>query len=167
MVWSESLGIMFELSINKLNCYVQFTQLKIWYYFHNNAGFVFYYCALQVSTLCLFYSGALLWSIMFPFQYRRYEKENKLKYVHITTALLALLLPLVSSFVILAFGYARSYNHESICPGRNSDSIYAGVTLPMSIMGAVSSSILVVVFWAIFKVSLEFNPRTVNNTCMS
>lgn len=122
---------------------------------HASEGFVYYYGVFQVSTLSLFYSGALLWSVMFPFHYRRYKVEHKLKYVHITTALLALLLPLVPSFVILAFGYARSYDHQSICPGRNSISVYAGVILPMSIMGAVSSSILVVVFWAIFKVLLK------------
>ena len=119
----------------------------------HNIGVVYYYGLLQIAMWLLFHSGALFWGIVFPFHYRRWKNEGRFKYIHITTVILALLVPTIPAFVNLRFGYAVFSSPTFACQGTNANSTYATLILPFSIIWAISSSMLAITFWTIFKVS--------------
>ena len=82
-------------------------------------GVVYYYGLLQIAMWLLFHSGALFWGIVFPFHYRRWKNEGRFKYIHITTVILALLVPTIPAFVNLRFGYAVFSSPTFACQGNN------------------------------------------------
>ena len=115
-------------------------------------GVVYYYSLIQITMWLLFHSGAMFWSIVFPFHYRRWKLEGRVKYVHITTVILALLVPAISPFTaLLKDGYVITTS-TYVCLGRNSDVSFATLVLPISIFGAIGSSMLIIIFWTILKV---------------
>ena len=110
------------------------------------------YVLTQVTLLLTFHSFGLFWSIVFPFHYRRFKLEKKIKYVHITTLVLFLVLPLFPALLHLIDGYRVGFGPLNSCAGHNRAVTYATTALPISIMLAITSSLMVIIFWTIFKV---------------
>ena len=81
--------------------------------------------------------------------------EKKLKYFHITTVLLALLLPILPSLIHLNDGYIKANMRTTLCFGRSPAVTFFALILPLSGLMAVATSALVTVFWKILKVSYK------------
>ena len=95
----------------------------------------------------------LFWAVVFPFKYKEFQGLGKIRYAHIISVLVALILPLPAALVPLKDGFLSSRNPTLLCVGRNADYIYYFLVLPISIILGISSYLLVVTFWVIFKVS--------------
>ena len=118
-----------------------------------HAGILNMYGVFQLTLLVTFHALGLFWSIVFPFHYRRFKLGTKIKYIHITSVILAVVVPIILPLLHLIDGYTIGPNPiiES-CSGRNASLNYFLLILPVSILLAFTSSLFVIVFWTILKV---------------
>ena len=88
--------------------------------------------------------------------------ENKLKYFHITTVLIALFFPMLPSLILLHDGYAmRMANaRTTICLGRSIAVTFFALILPLGVLTALATSALIIVFWKILKVCTKHTGMT-------
>ena len=129
---------------------------------HMHTGIVFTYGMSQLGIFILFHAVGLCWGVVFPFHFWKFKAEGKLKYVHIATLLIALLLPLVPALLQLKDGYVVANSPTVICYGRSIDITFFSFILPMSTILAVATSILTIMFWIIFKVNTS---DSMHNDC--
>ena len=106
----------------------------------------------QISLLVAFHALGLCWGIVFPFHYKRVKAEGRIKYIHVTTVVLAFVLPAIPALLHLIEGYSIAPGSFGICFGQNKAIVYFTMILPMSILLATATSVLVISFWKIFKV---------------
>ena len=116
-------------------------------------GIFHIYLLAQISSWILFHALGILRGIAFPFLYHKIKTEGKLKYIHITTVMIALILPLVPALLPLIDGYGVIPTSIGICVGRNIVITYFSLVLPFSILFAIASTVLIAVFWRLFKVT--------------
>ena len=83
--------------------------------------------------------------------------EKKLKYFHITTVLIALFFPMLPSLILLHDGYIMANARTTICLGRSVEVTFFALILPLSVLTALATSALIIVFWEILKVSTKIN----------
>ena len=100
-----------------------------------------------------FHAIGLCWGILFPFHFRQMKTEQKLKYYHITTVLLALVLPAFPALIHLRDGYTIADTPTTLCVGRNVAVTFFALILPLSGLMAVATSALIIMFWKILKVN--------------
>ena len=117
------------------------------------AGIVFTYGLIQGSLFVVFHAVGLCWGIVFPFHYRRFKTEGRIKYIHITSVILALVLPAISALLHLIGGYSiGSGLITSVCSGRSIAIAYFTTILPVSVLLSMTTSVLVIMFWKLLKV---------------
>ena len=116
------------------------------------AGIVDTYGIVQLSLWVAFHALGLCWGIVFPFHYRRFKIEGRIKYIHASTVVLALVLPAVPALLHLINGYSISPGPIVNCLGRNVSITYFTTILPVSVLLAMATSVLVILFWKILKV---------------
>ena len=104
-----------------------------------------------------FHAVGLSWGIIFPFHYRRFKAHGRIKYIHASTVVLGLILPVFPALFHLIDGYSIGTNLHAGCVGRNELISYCFVTLPMSILIAVTTSVFVILLWKIFKVTISLS----------
>ena len=121
--------------------------------FHNNyAGVAHSYFVLQITLWVTFHALGLCWGIMFPFHYKRFKTEGRIKYVRVITIILGLVLPAISALAPLVGGYTITPSPIDYCVGRNIAITFFTTILPSSVLTAASSTVLIILFWIIFKV---------------
>ena len=119
-----------------------------------NIGIINSYVVAQVTLLVSFHALGLCWGVAFPFHYRRFKTEGRIKHIHATTVVLGLILPAIPALLHLIYGYSIAIGPISVCIVQNIGVSYFTLTLPISILMAISTSSLVILFWKLFKVSL-------------
>ncbi len=96
----------------------------------------------------------VFWTIKFPFHYRSYQNDRKIKYIHVTVLVLGLVLPGVPVGATIAAGeYVLTRFPPIVCLADNEDASFYSLILPISILVAAGTSLLIVVFYEILKVS--------------
>ena len=116
---------------------------------------VFTYCLQQAIMLAVVHAIFLFWGINFPFSYRQLQVSGRIRYAHITSAVIVLILPLLSALVPLRDGYVSLYNPKLACVGRNTNITYYTFILPNTIFVGITSCLLLLTFWTVFKVSTQ------------
>ena len=116
------------------------------------AGIVDTYGIVQLTLWVAFHALGLCWGIVFPFHYRRFKIEGRIKYIHVTTVVFALVFPAILALLNLIDGYSIAPGPIDACTGRNVTITYFTTILPVSVLLAVATSVLVILFWKIFKV---------------
>jgi hypothetical protein len=117
-------------------------------------GFVFSYSLEQISLWSLLHASFLLWAVRDPIGFRLFKKVGRMGYAHIISVVLVVLIPLIGPCLLLRDGYIVTSFPSFACVGRNLDVIYFAIILPVSLFTGVTSSLLVVFFWTLFKVNL-------------
>ena len=87
--------------------------------------------------------------------YRRFKVEGRIKYIHITSVILALALPAISALLHLIDGYSIGPGliiSNSVCGGRSRAITYFTTVLPLSVLSSMAMSVLVIMFWKLLKV---------------
>jgi hypothetical protein len=113
---------------------------------------VFSYVAMQLPFLVLVNSVVIFWGLAFPFSYRKQVMTGETWRVHLAIVLTALILPLPFAGVHLKDGFVGVEYPTTVCLGRNIDINYISFILPQSIMICISTILLILIFWTIFKV---------------
>ena len=104
----------------------------------------------------------LFWAVVFPFNYRQLRISGRIHYAHITSIVLAVVVPLPAALVHLKDGHIAFYTPTLFCQGRNRDYTYYTFILPVSIIMCITSCLLVVIIWTIFKVIIIINLYSVH-----
>ena len=84
------------------------------------------------------------------------KTEGRIKYIHAFSVVLGLVLPAIPALLHLIYGYSITIGPISVCVVRNIGVSYFTLTLPISILMAMATSSLVILFWKLFKVK-EYN----------
>ena len=116
------------------------------------AGAVFNYSITQITVLAALQSVFMFWSVAYPFSFRQLKITGKIRYAHIISILLALLIPLPSVFTQLVDGSVYITSIVLPCLGLNSDYIYYTFVLPNSLLLIGEMVLLVLIIWVLFKV---------------
>jgi hypothetical protein len=119
-------------------------------------GFAFNYILVQISVWTVLHAIFLFYGVAFPYSFRKLRNSGRIRYAHIISVILAVLLPAIGPCVLLRDGYVIISTPTLTCVGRNLDITYYGVILPISILTCITSCLLVLLFWSIFKVMLLF-----------
>lgn len=120
------------------------------------AGSAFYYILIQTSLLLLFYSVFLFWSVIFPFKYRYHKNNGTTKYLFVVALVVSVLYPF-SSLALLQDGFRQDNYLTNLCVAKNATHFYVVVTLPLSVIHWVSTSMLLIITWKLFKEKKEEN----------
>lgn len=120
-------------------------------------SYIIIYVLIQGSLFITFHVLGLCWGIVFPFHYRRFKVEGRIKYIHITSVILALALPAISALLHLIDGYSIGPGliiiiSNSVCGGRSRAITYFTTVLPLSVLSSMTMSVLVIMFWKLLKV---------------
>ena len=95
----------------------------------------------------------MFWGLKFPFQAHNFKVTGKMKYLHITVVLLALILPIIPVAVVLGTGgYTFARFTPIICSAQNTDAAFYAVIIPVGVMLALGITLLILLFWTIYKV---------------
>lgn len=106
----------------------------------------------QVTLLVTFHALGLCWGVAFPFHYRRFKTGGRIKYIHAFSVVLGLVLPAIPALLHLIYGYSIAIGPINVCVVRNIGVSYFTLTLPISVLMAMATSSLVILFWKLFKV---------------
>ena len=106
----------------------------------------------QVTLLVTFHALGLSWGVAFPFHYRRFKAVGRIKYIHAFSVVLGLVLPAIPALLHLIYGYSFAIGPISACIVRDTGVSYFTLVLPISILIAMATSSLVILFWKLFKV---------------
>ena len=106
-------------------------------------GILHTYLIVQISLWILFHALGIL------------KAQGKLKYAHISSVVIAIILPLVPALLPLIDGYSIVLSSFDVCFGRNVALTYFTLVLPFSILIAFATTILIAMFWKIVKVMEE------------
>ena len=141
------------------------------------AGISFSYITFQVALWWLFHTSILLWKVIFPFHSQTYMTSGKLKYVHAVCLIIGIFLPVatvISSmskfgvqsrneaetgtsaqdlFVNGGLGYSITMFPPIICAPSDNDVLFYSLILPIVIMQAAGSTVLIFILWHIHRVS--------------
>ena len=97
--------------------------------------------------------SVIFWGVKFPLHSRSFKKNNRMKYIHLTYVVLALLLPLVPVFMnAFKGGYTMGRNPPILCTGSDAGANFYSLVLPINIILGIGTNLLIVIFWKIHKV---------------
>ena len=92
---------------------------------------------------------------MFPFHSKLQQDSGHIKYIHVATVAIALLVPFIPVAVGLATqGFVISSFPPLYCVTRNSDVAFYTLVVPVSFLFAIGIIMLLAVLWAIRRVSV-------------
>ena len=127
----------------------------------------------------LFHTSALFWKVVFPLHAR--NMSGKIKYIHVTSVILGILLPLVpiistmvkfavnpTNFVELSssvhgkselflsggLGFKPPKFPVILCTSSEPDVIFYSLLLPINLILAFGCTLLLIIFWTIHRVSV-------------
>lgn len=115
-------------------------------------GFVFNYCLVQISIWAALHATFLLWAVKYPYSYRQLRVSGRIRYAHVISVILAVVFPLLGPCILLRDGYSSIASPPLACTGRNLDVTYYTIILPVSFLVGMTSCLLVLLLWALFKV---------------
>ena len=126
--------------------------------YHNCASIrsfagVLFSCTVGQAVMWGFFATLVtFWGVVFPFSYQFYKKAGHLKYFDVAMVIVGTILPCVPAFVNLRYGYLSKTSRPLACEGANRNVILYSYLLPGSVLTCVAASMLILVFWKLFKV---------------
>ena len=137
---------------------------------HYYIGVVFYYCLSQLAIFWLCHILTIFWQLKFPFASRSFKNLHRMKYIHVPCVVIGLFLPVipVAATMIqfslgknstdaveegLGFGMVRF--PPILCAGREKNTTFHSLILPLCLILMVGISFLVYIFWIIHKASVQ------------
>ena len=129
---------------------------------HTHSGSVYYYALLQLAIWWICHVAALFWKVKFPFHAKAF---SNVKFVHILVIVAALLLPVAP--VISAFvtgGFTIGSFPPLLCVTKNGNAVYFTLILPISLVVAIGTTLLILILATILKVQYREAGNIDSNT---
>lgn len=126
------------------------------------------YALLQLAIFWLSHVSAMFWGLVFPFNWRLFKVTHKLKYIHLICVVIGVLVPFVPVVATMSqfaqdkssaeaakggLGFGITRFPSLLCNGRDKDTTFYSLVLPIIIIIMIGMTLLVFVFWIIHKVS--------------
>ena len=108
---------------------------------------------MQYTVWSVIHFIFMFWSIEFPFSYRQLKISGRIRYAHVGSVVLAILIPLPAGLIHLKDGYVDSLIPAIGCVGFRFDFNYYIMILPLSVLVAITTCLLVLIIWTLFKVN--------------
>ena len=135
----------------------------------------------QLTMWWIFHTSTLFWKLVFPLHAQ--SMLGKIKYIHITCVILGFLLPLVpiissmakfamdpsntfgnssnprsrsDSFISGGLGFGPTRFPTVVCSSSDPDVIFYSLIVPIDIVLACGCTMLIIIFWSLYKVSIYF-----------
>ena len=122
--------------------------------FFLHTGVVLVYTFWQLVFWWFSHIAAMFWGLRFPFHAHKFEGTGRTKYIHITVIVLGLLLPIAPVAVAVGTGgFIMTRFPSLVCRPESRETAFYALTLPTSFMAVVGLTLLILVFWTIYKVS--------------
>ena len=115
-------------------------------------GFVLIYSLGQISMWGLIRGTFLLRAVRDPLGFRRLKESGDIRYAHIISVAVAVALPLVGPCALLGDGYIVTSAPSQACVGQSFSVTYYTFVLPISFIVGLTSCLLLLFFWTLFKV---------------
>ena len=127
-----------------------------------------HYALVQLAIFWLCHVLVLFWGLKFPFHWRTFKSTPKLKYIHLSCVLIGLLGPFVPVIVTMSkFSHGKSAAEAAkgglgfgitrfpslLCSGSDEKTVFYALVLPIILIIMIGMTILVLVFWIVYKVS--------------
>lgn len=113
-------------------------------------GLVFTYCLEQISMWAMLHAVFLFWGVRYPFNYRQLRVSGRIRYTHIISVVLAIVVPLFPALINLKGGYVLTTIPSLACAGRSTEYIYYTIILPVSVILAIITCLLALIVWTIY-----------------
>lgn len=110
------------------------------------------YLAQEMAYWLLFYALGVFWATAFPFKYKMAKANGRIKPVCILTVIIGILIPLPSFLLILDGYYSTNIYHNGYLTAKNPRLYYLTSILHFSVIVAITTSLLIIIFWIVFKV---------------
>ena len=110
------------------------------------------YCVMQFSVWGTAMSIFMCWSVVFPFSFRQLKISGRIRYAHIISIALAVVIPLPAGLAPLSGEVVYTSSAVVPCLGHNRDYIFYSFILPVSTILAFTVCLLLIVMWILFKV---------------
>ena len=111
---------------------------------------------------------ALFWKVKFPLQARSFQKDHRMKYIHITFVAIGILVPVIPVVATISqfthgkssaeavkggFGFGITRFPPLMCTGKHGNTIFYSFTVPSVVMVMIGIALMASLFWIIHKVS--------------
>ena len=144
-----------------------FVTFFFFFFFFFILGMFFFYLVFQIGCWWFFHVVAFFWKLQYPFHAFKVEKLGRIKHIYIGCVITGLILPLIPILIILADYSVKLKTDESLrslnatfasgglgfCNWVNREAILYGFILPLSVLTATGTSLLVLIIRNIHKVS--------------
>ena len=114
----------------------------------------------------LIHTVFLFWSVVFPFNYRKFRMSGRIRHAHIISVVLAVVIPIPAPLIHLKDGYEFTSSFPAVhCIPRNVGLTFYTMVIPISILLCITTYLRVLIIWTIFKVNKQLQPLCVR-ACM-
>ena len=114
---------------------------------------------MQIAVLWLCHVSILFWNVRFPKYYLILKRLHKIKYIHLVSVLVAVVVPAIPVAVINGTdGFVNGRFPPLLCVPKDAHDAFFLLTLPISIMIATGVTLLIAVFWTLQKVNITAHP---------
>ena len=143
---------------------------------------VFLYIILQIGIWWFLHIATFFWKITFPFHARSVAKSNRVKYIHIGCVIAGLVLPLVPIIAVMGdfalklkndkflksnnvtftsggLGFTATAFPAAFCHPVNEESTFYVLLVPIIVLLAIGSVLLVLIIHQIHKVSIILSKK--------
>ena len=112
---------------------------------------------------------AIFWGLKFPFHARAFQTARRTKYVHITCVIISMLFPVIPVVAtMIKYSHGKSFGEATkgglgfgivrfppiFCQGRDKDTVFYTLILPIVVILLVGMTVLILIFWIIHKVGI-------------
>jgi hypothetical protein len=94
----------------------------------------------------------LLWGSTCPQSYARSKERGHFKLVNPLSIVICLIIPMVATLIQLEVGFGRVGVPATLCLVRNDHYLFYAISVPISVVGAVSLGGFVIIGWNLIKV---------------
>ena len=140
-------------------------------------GVMWSYFIFQAAFWWLFHMSVLFWKVFFPFHAHRFGVSGKYKYIHVVCLIIGIFLPMstvitsmsefgvesrnkadnitsaIDLFVSGGLGYANMRFPPVLCRPSDGEVAFYSLILPLAIIQAIGSTMLILLLWRIHRVS--------------
>ena len=120
-------------------------------------GSLLFYCFMQIAVLWILHVSVIFWNVRFPDQYMLLNRRHQVKYIHLVSVLVAIVVPVIPVAVIYGTGgFVNGRFPPLLCLPSNANAAFYSLVLPVSVLIASGVTLLLAVFWTLHKVSVFY-----------
>ena len=108
---------------------------------------------MQIAVLWILHVSVIFWNVRFPDHYMLLNRRHQIKYIHLVSVLVAIVVPVIPVAAIFGTGgFVNGRYPPLLCLPSNPNAAFYSLVLPVSVLIASGVTLLLAVFWTLYKV---------------